>query len=112
VVWNPIGLRIYLQIDRRLWEKVNTNPIAFLHQIDQAKLEEAAKDKYFLEEYDRVLAEFDAYMSNKKTWFMQQYPDLKDKQIAYFSFEFGLHESMPFYAGGLGSWQEITQRSQ
>jgi len=101
-VWNPIGLRIYLQLDRRLWEKVNHNPIAFLHQIDQEKLTAAVKDKYFLEEYDHVMAEFDAYMSNKKTWFAQQYPDLKDRQIAYFSFEFGLHESMPFYAGGLG----------
>jgi starch phosphorylase len=101
-VWNPIGLRIYLQLDRRLWEKVNHNPIAFLHQVDEAKLAAAAKDKYFLEEYDHVMAEFDAYMGNEKTWFARQYPDLKNRQIAYFSFEFGLHESMPFYAGGLG----------
>jgi len=101
-VWNPHGLRIYLQLDRRLWEKVNHNPIAFLHQVDKEKLAAAVKDKYFLEEYDRVMAEFDAYMANKNTWFAQQYPDLKDRQIAYFSFEFGLHESMPFYAGGLG----------
>ena len=101
-VWNPIGLRIYLQLDRRLWEKVNHNPIAFLHQVDEAKLAAASKDKYFLEEYDHVMAEFDAYMGNEKTWFARQYPDLKNRQIAYFSFEFGLHESMPFYAGGLG----------
>ncbi len=101
-VWNPHGLRIYLQLDRRLWEKVNHNPIAFLHQVDKEKLAAAVKDKYFLEEYDRVMVEFDAYMANKDTWFAQQYPDLKDRQIAYFSFEFGLHESMPFYAGGLG----------
>ncbi len=101
-VWNPIGLRIYLQLDRRLWEKVNHNPIAFLHQVDASKLSAAVKDKYFLEEYDRVMAEFDAYMSNQKTWFAQQYPELIKRQVAYFSFEFGLHESMPFYAGGLG----------
>ena len=101
-VWNPIGLRIYLQLDRRLWEKVNHNPIAFLHQIDEAKLAAASRDKYFLEEYDHVMAEFDAYMGNENTWFARQYPDLKNRQIAYFSFEFGLHESMPFYAGGLG----------
>jgi len=101
-VWNPIGLRIYLQLDRRLWEKVNHNPIAFLHQIDEAKLAAASRDKYFLEEYDHVMAAFDAYMGNENTWFARQYPDLKNRQIAYFSFEFGLHESMPFYAGGLG----------
>lgn len=101
-VWNPIGLRIYMQLDRRLWEKVNHNPIAFLHQIDQEKLAAAAKDEYFLEDYDRVMAAFDEYMNNGNAWFKQQYPELKDRQIAYFSFEFGLHESMPFYAGGLG----------
>jgi starch phosphorylase len=98
----PDRLGIYLQLDRRLWEKVNHNPIAFLHQVDEAKLAAASRDKYFLEEYDHVMAEFDAYMGNENTWFARQYPDLKNRQIAYFSFEFGLHESMPFYAGGLG----------
>ncbi len=101
-VWNPIGLRLYLQLDRRLWEKVNHNPIAFLHQVEKEKLAAAANDPYFLEEYDRIMAEFDSYMSNGDAWFNRQYPDLKNSQIAYFSFEFGLHESMPFYAGGLG----------
>ena len=101
-VWNPTGLRLYPALDRRLWEQVNHNPIAFLHKIDKAKLTAAAKDQYFLEEYDRVMAGFDAYMADEKTWFNQQYPDLIGHQIAYFSFEFGLHESMPFYAGGLG----------
>lgn len=101
-VWNPTGLRLYSQLDRRLWENVNHNPIAFLHQIDKKKLSNAANDEYFLEEYDQVMNAFDAYMANGDTWFSQNHPELKDKQIAYFSFEFGLHESMPFYAGGLG----------
>lgn len=101
-VWNPVGMRLYLQLNRRLWEKVNHNPIAFLHQIDEKKLIQASKDKYFLEEYDNVLAKFDAYMAKGDTWFSHEHPDLANRQIAYFSFEFGLHESMPFYAGGLG----------
>ena len=101
-VWNPVGMRLYSQMDRGLWEKVDHNPIAFLHKIDPEILAAAGKDKYFLEEYDRVMAEFDAYMANGDTWFSREYPDLKEKQLAYFSFEFGLHESMPFYAGGLG----------
>jgi starch phosphorylase len=48
------------------------------------------------------LAALDAYVARKDTWFATQYPKLNDKQIAYFSFEFGLHESLPVYAGGLG----------
>jgi len=100
--WNSGGMRIFLQLDRRLWENVHHNPIAFLHQIESDKLEAAAKDAYYLEEYDGIMRIFDAYMNEPNTWFAREYPQLKDRQMAYFSFEFGLHESMPFYAGGLG----------
>ena len=100
--WNPSAMRLYLQLDRRLWEKINHNPIAFLHQVEIEKLESAAADASYQEEYDRILADFDAYMGSTATWFERAYPQHKDRQMAYFSFEFGLHESMPFYAGGLG----------
>jgi starch phosphorylase len=101
-IWNPSAMRLYLQLDRRLWEKVGHNPIAFLHQVEIEKLETAASDASYQEEYDRVMAELDAYMGSTTTWFAREYPQFKDCQMAYFSFEFGLHESMPFYAGGLG----------
>jgi starch phosphorylase len=100
--WNQPGLRLYLSIDRRLWEMTSHNPIAFLHQVEKDKLEHAAKDTYYLEEYDSVMADFDRYMNNEETWFAREYPQLKEKQMSYFSFEFALHESIPFYAGGLG----------
>ena len=100
--WNPSAMRLYLTLDRRLWEKVNHNPIAFLHQVEIEKLQYGAADASYQEEYDRILAAFDAYMANTATWFAREYPQYKDRQMAYFSFEFGLHESMPFYAGGLG----------
>ncbi len=100
--WNQPGLRLYLTIDRRLWEKTSHNPIAFLHQVEKEKLAHAAADTYYLEEYDSVMADFDRYMNDKDTWFAREYPHLKEKQMAYFSFEFALHESIPFYAGGLG----------
>lgn len=101
-VWNPSGMRLFLTLDRRLWEQVRHNPIALLHQVDKSKLEAAVQDSYYLEAYDRVMAEFDAYMAAEDTWFAREYPQLQSSQMAYFSFEFGLHESMPFYAGGLG----------
>ena len=100
--WNPNGMRLFLQLDRRLWETVSHNPIAFLHQIDPQRLKDAEKDIYYLEEYDRGMAEFDTYMSGAGSWFDENHPKLKNSQMAYFSFEFGLHECMPFYAGGLG----------
>ncbi|MFH2130401.1 MAG: alpha-glucan family phosphorylase, partial [bacterium] len=101
-VWNPEGQRLYSYIDRPIWESVNHNPIAFLHKVSPVILEQAAKDEYYLDDYACVLKKFDNYIKDSDIWFKRTYPDLMDKQIAYFSFEFGLHESMPFYAGGLG----------
>ncbi|MBM3275256.1 MAG: alpha-glucan family phosphorylase, partial [Candidatus Sericytochromatia bacterium] len=51
---------------------------------------------------DRVLEKFDTYMAQPNTWFNTRYPDLKDQVVAYFSAEFGLHEALPIYSGGLG----------
>ncbi len=101
-VWNPEGQRLYSYIDRPLWESLNHNPIAFLQKVDPSKLQMASKDKYFLDDYKQVFNNFDQYMNDGKKWFGKTHPELINKQIAYFSFEFGLHECMPFYAGGLG----------
>uniref|UniRef100_UPI002ACE3511 alpha-glucan family phosphorylase n=1 Tax=Anaerolinea sp. TaxID=1872519 RepID=UPI002ACE3511 len=65
-------------------------------------LNAATNDRYFLESYDAVIYAFDQYMNEENTWFKRNYPQLTNQQIAYFSFEFGLHESLPVYAGGLG----------
>jgi starch phosphorylase len=101
-VWNPEAQRLFSQLDRPLWERVYHNPVAFLRHIERAELNAATNDRYYLERYDRVLRDFDAYLNREDTWFRQNYPQLTDRQIAYFSFEFGLHESLPVYAGGLG----------
>jgi len=100
--WNPDGQRIYSHIDPLLWNAVNHNPIAFLRRVDRTRINAALNQPAFLERYDKVIEDLNAYMARKDTWFATQYPKLNDKQIAYFSFEFGLHESLPVYAGGLG----------
>lgn len=100
--WNPSALRLFSELDRPLWDSLNHNPIAFLHQIDHEILEQAAKNTYYTDEYDAVMQKFDTYMAAEDTWCTREHPDALQGQVAYFSFEFGLHESMPFYAGGLG----------
>jgi starch phosphorylase len=100
--WNPGAQRLFSQLNRILWEKVYHNPIALLRRIERADLNAATNDRYYLEEYDRVMREFDQYMAGEDTWFKRSMSAMQDRQIAYFSFEFGLHESLPVYAGGLG----------
>jgi glycogen phosphorylase len=100
--WNPDVQRLFQRIDADLWERTYHNPIRFLRQASRSRLREVTKDRYFIDFYDRVLRNFDQYMENKDTWLQRTYPENRNKPIAYFSTEFGLHETIPIYAGGLG----------
>ena len=100
--WHPEALRLYRKIDPVLWESTYHNPVKFLQRVARKNLNAAAQDTIYLEQYQRVIADFDAYINTDATWFQSQYPDLLDRPIAYFSTEFGLHEALPMYAGGLG----------
>ncbi len=100
--WNPDAQRLFRQIAPLLWDAINHNPIAFLHRVDRTRLNAAFNRPRFLEHYDAVMADMEAYLNRGDTWFATTHPKLKNKHIAYFSFEFGLHESLPVYAGGLG----------
>ena len=100
--WNPDALYLYRKLNKTLWDHVQHNPIIMLQEVPLATLKKAAKDPEYLSSYDKVMADFDAYMNDKNTWFNRNYPNHSDKSIAYLSFEFGLHESIPAYAGGLG----------
>ena len=100
--WNPDAQRLFTLIDRPLWERDYHNPVAFLRHVERAQLNAATNDRYYMDLYDRVMRDFDHYLNTEDTWFRHTYPNLTSSQIAYFSFEFGLHESLPVYAGGLG----------
>ncbi len=100
--WNPEAQALFTQLDAALWEQVYQNPVRFLSEVDQEKLDAAATDKDFLSAFDDVQKRFAAYMDKKDTWFRTTYPQYQGKTIAYFSAEFGLHEALPIYSGGLG----------
>ncbi len=100
--WNPEALRLYRRIDPVLWERVGHNPVRFLQQVARKNLNAAAQDSAYIENYHHVLADFNDYINTDKTWWRLSYPLLNSHPIAYFSTEFGLHEALPMYAGGLG----------
>ncbi|NPV84453.1 MAG: alpha-glucan family phosphorylase [Anaerolineae bacterium] len=101
-VWTPDAQYLFSHIDSYLWECCRHNPVAFLSKVERPRLNAVISDRIYLERYDRLMAQFDAYLQAENTWFQQEYGKLSNQMIAYFSFEFGLHESLPVYAGGLG----------
>jgi glycogen phosphorylase len=100
--WHPEAQDLFRRIDPQLWELTYHNPVDFLRDVRQRRLESAALDSDYLQRYDSVLQAFDAYMNAPSTWFTQHQPHDGAAKIAYFSAEFGLHESLPIYSGGLG----------
>jgi glycogen phosphorylase len=102
--WHPEARTLYSSIDPELWEQIGHNPVRFLSEVEPSKLEQASENREYLEQFDGVISDFDHYMHPRaeETWFSRTYPELADKTIAYFSAEFGLHESLPIYSGGLG----------
>jgi starch phosphorylase len=100
--WTPEARTLYSDLDPDLWRKVKHNPVRMLAEVEPAKLEAMANDQAYLARFDAILADFDAYMQRKDTWFQKTYSHIAKPLIAYFSAEFGLHESLPIYSGGLG----------
>src|SRR5687767_7948081 len=93
--WQPEALRLFSRIDYALWDRLGHNPIRFLREVSRPRLNQAVEDQEYLVLFDRVFADFDSYMNQKDTWTSQTYPELNGRPIAYFSMEFGLHETLP-----------------
>ena len=100
--WNTEFLKLFKEIDIDLWENIGKNPVKFLKQVSQDKLEKIVENEEFLKEYDKIVEDYEDYMNSKITWFSKKYPNNKNDLIAYFSAEYGLDETLPIYSGGLG----------
>ena len=100
--WDRQVRRLFTRLDQDLWGSSGHNPKTFLRRVSQERLEEAADDRVFMEDYQRVLAAYDTYHKQGMPEGISQHIDANDDLIAYFCAEFGFHESLPIYSGGLG----------
>jgi len=98
--WNLDAIELFRRIDPRLWEMSGHNPILFSTLLSKDRLKSLAQDDSYLAHLERVKKNFTAHFDNPADQIESVYGP-KDI-IAYFSMEFGLHESMPIFAGGLG----------
>lgn len=101
--WHAKARWLFWFLDPKLWEKVNHSPLKMLQQVSQARLEAVAKDEDFLEALKSVTTSLRSYLAEPSTWAAQRpTPFTKESPICYLSAEFGFHESIPIYSGGLG----------
>lgn len=92
--WTLGAHELFEYIDEELWVECERNPIAFLDRLSYNRMQEIEEDSVFLEKMDAVYQSFRDYMAEKQ--------EAKAPRIAYFSMEYGLHNSLKIYSGGLG----------
>ncbi|MCL4694592.1 MAG: alpha-glucan family phosphorylase [Candidatus Hydrogenedentes bacterium] len=99
--WDHEAIELFFRMDRELWDRTVQNPVWTLGEVTQARLEELEHDEGYLAQLDRVAARLDEYLASSP-W-RERYPDAPEEfSVAYLSAEFGLHESISIYSGGLG----------
>ncbi|MGE3803189.1 MAG: alpha-glucan family phosphorylase [Gemmataceae bacterium] len=99
--WNHEAVALFRRIDPDLFDELENSPVKLLGKVEQARLEQLLNDDSFLAHLDRVVEALDNYMT-APSWFQETYGSANDLRAAYFSAEFGIHESVPVYSGGLG----------
>ncbi len=100
--WNPAARMVFKSLNRQAWKENRHNPDKTLKELPAETLAEAAADPDFLRHYDLVLSQFRKYLEKGVCSMLSTVCKQDTPGIAYFSAEYGLHHSLPFYAGGLG----------
>ncbi len=99
--WNPEFAELFKRIDSDLWSACGHNPVKLLGTISQEKLDQLAENQGFLGQLQNAAEKLKSYL-NRPTWYDKVCSKSPKPIIAYFSAEFGIHECLPIYAGGLG----------
>ena len=100
--WDRRIQDLFANLDRELWNACGHNPKMFLRRVAQSTLEAAAANAVFLREYEAVLSAYGSYLHKPGDARVQRALPSDQDLVAYFCAEYGLHESLPLYAGGLG----------
>ena len=100
--WNQEAQEVFQELSPRGWQNLYHNAVAVLHEVSDYELRVRLQDPDFAARVRSVLHSFDVYLREKNTWAANNAPSLAKHPVAYFSAEFGFHETLPVAAGGLG----------
>ena len=100
--WHPEVIRLFTDLDQHLWREVDHNPIAFLNRMSPEKIEQRASELVLHSRINHAFRRLNEYLEKPLTWGVVHGGSLWSRPVVYFSAEFGLHESLPIYSGGLG----------
>ena len=93
-VWNNDARDLFQSIDPEIWEETSHNPVLLLDNVSLQRLHEIEEDESFMRRLNETYKRFQKYLEDRKNY--------QDAQVAYFSMEYGLHDSLKIFSGGLG----------
>lgn len=111
--WHPPTQDLFASIDSRVWSEVGGDPLRLLSVVDAGKLESLARDEQFLLKLHALASDLERYVNGPR-WYQRRQDEISGRRergssdtplptsVAYFSMEFGVHEALPNYSGGLG----------
>ena len=100
--WDQEAQEIFHDLSPRGWQNLYHNAVAILHEVSDYELRVRLQDAEFADRVRAAIKAFDAYLNDTQTWAHKNAPELRRNPVAYFSAEFGFHETLPIAAGGLG----------
>jgi len=100
--WHQGAQEVFQQLSPRGWQNLYHNAVAILREVSDYELRARLQDLDFADQVRKVLRSFEIYMGEKATWGHRHAPALHANPVAYFTAEFGFHETLPIAAGGLG----------
>lgn len=100
--WSQEAQELFQDLSPRAWQNLYHNAVAILHEVSDYELRVRLQDEVFRKKVEVALEKFHAYVNQKDTWAKANAPQLIQNPVAYFSAEFGFHETLPITAGGLG----------
>ncbi|MBI4694078.1 MAG: alpha-glucan family phosphorylase [Gammaproteobacteria bacterium] len=100
--WDRRIRDLFANLDSALWDACGHNPKVFLRRVSQQKLDAAADNTVFVQDYEAALSGYDSYLAKAVDPRIREILQPDEDLIVYFCAEYGLHESLPLYAGGLG----------
>jgi starch phosphorylase len=100
--WDQEAQDLFYQLTPRGWQNMYHNPVAVLREVSEYELRVHLQEPGFAERVRSVLRDFKNYLNDQNTWCHKHAAKLHQNPVAYFSAEFGFHESLPISAGGLG----------
>src|SRR5947208_3239016 len=100
--WQPNVVSLFRELDPQLWRRLDHNPVEFLKLLPPEVLERRAGEMALDSRIDYAFRRLAEYQKNTDSWGSVYAANLRARPVAYFSAEFGLHESLPIYSGGLG----------